>query len=374
MANPLTSLRKLGVSLVGDDGLLDSITSTILGSSPLDRMKALNAARAQGLEQAKSRAGLHKTAQDLETGDLTNEVTRTNLAQDKELFPENKRKLVIGNDKTEFDLNNDRQAEERRKQGVQAIGQTLGIAPEEAEKYVSKMHQLSDMGLEEFDEATLKRFGLPPELKFASKFIISLRQQDKQAEREMARIKLQQDREDSRETRADARVSRQGRADIDNLAKTIRGEQQFKDDVEATNRGELIQTIAKNYEKNPNAIDTQTAIVAFNKVIDSNSVVREAEFDRTGQMQSWIVQAKNALNKASRGGFTPDIIKELNNSVTPILAKIKERSESRFNAFRERAKYIDPEIPDSYLDAAFPEMKRGNQSNMSPTLRRFIQP
>ena len=108
---------------------------------------------------------------------------------------------------------------------------------------------------------------------------------------------------------------------------------------------EIASAIQRFNGAGDNAIGDQTKIIAYNKLLDPNSVVRESEFNRVGAAGGFEAEAQSLYNRFAQEGRLPAfILANLDEEV----AKLSEMAERDFlpifEFFRGRAEAfgIDP--------------------------------
>ncbi len=111
-------------------------------------------------------------------------------------------------------------------------------------------------------------------------------------------------------------------------------------DLEDINRSyKTLQSVYDTYKQGDTDVATtdQALVVAFQKMLDPGSVVREGEFDRTAQGQALLGRAQSYLGKLQAGGV--GITDKMRQDMVTVAAKIQE---GYMNDFKSQASfYID---------------------------------
>lgn len=313
-SNPLTMLRKLGTSLIGQDGLLTTAASTALGYSPMDRVKTRLAAQSEVQGQEKFKQEQDLAARRAEADRLALETNTYNLGRTKAV--------------------NAQADAERAAKGAQLAGAmvpgppnpdgspiispdaAIGMAEGKLTQYgLDKMSGQETMTPALANE--LKNLGMDPGVQVGEKFDTSQLDRALQAHNlnDATKARVQAAREaiaaraDQRDHMATTRTLNTYLDEQNRVAQSpqIRAGQQILASVLDTKAQvqNFLHARATGDEGTANQILAEAITVAFAKVRDPNSVVREGEVTRLLAQWGLADQAGNWLNKQIDGGVLP---------------------------------------------------------------------
>lgn len=354
--NPISSLRKLGVRLVGDDGLLTNAAARHIGLGPLEKAKMMTAAREQGLKEAASKQGLEKGALELEKGAQDLELEKLNytgkeISNDKDRFGLEQSRLaapiklkqdqasldstLVGNRKSEEELT---QAEEERAQRLSAVRYIRSKAgdpnftDEMAEELLSGSKALKDSGLTYFDTEV---GGVKPGIRDTDMARIAADAARAKMAEINANARLNQTQKMQEKANLAAEMSRYDR--VAREAKTLKSFPDYKAVLltknHVNNMNKAWDRIMSGDETNINAAG-QAIITEFNKILDPNSVVRESEFARSVQGQPLVERMKAFVQQHTVGGnLTPGVLRpfvDMANEFAELAAEYEEATAGKF--------------------------------------------
>lgn len=371
--NPITSLRKLGVRLVGDDGLLTNAATMHIGLGPLERAKMMTQAREQGLKEAASKQGLEKGALDLEKGaqDLelgTHTIEGKRLGNDKAKFDLEQNQLEaptklrhnvaiaegaeLGNARTKQIISDSDQADLAEEQAAKMIAEVRGVSIEKAKEYLGFTAGLKSRGLSYIEksvggvDAGIFDDQLPG--------LISADRRERRAQDSAER---QLNTQNAIQKRVDVANEFKREAAVALEAHRISQQQGYKEDGSVLSRVQAINAawapiaadVAAGRINNTNAAG-QAIITDFNKILDPASVVRESEFMRSVEGHPILEQMRAFWQKNAVGGIlTPNMLGDFVKLANQVAELAKVRRAKAAQSFRERLVDL-PGVSPEYIE------------------------
>jgi len=122
-----------------------------------------------------------------------------------------------------------------------------------------------------------------------------------------------------------------------------------------------MENLAKQAKTNPNA--AQGIITTFNRVLDENSAVREAEVNMTLQAGSLVDRFRNQSQKALTGTMTTEQVKNLIDAAKQIQMAALEGKQRIDQRFKQRAEAFG--VPSDLVITASPVSKNNAQQELS---------
>jgi len=375
MANPLTSLRKLGIKLVGDNGILDTVVASQYGFGPLAKQKLIDDAKKTALTEA-------TTMQNLEKGNLDMEGKRVDIAgnrqtndQNAQLFPSKLTQEQNQATKGGMEIEEGKREIELRNQTKTQLAKMLGVDEDKAEGLLSALTGINKSGNMLVNKDMSKEYDIPEGL--VDDRVVNLRAQDKQAERarnaqaaienrrisaDAARTKTLEDKAFEEATNEAHRI-KSSKPYQENLT-TINKIQQMNDGLRELQAGNVLKGSV-----------TPVLIMAFNKVLDPISVVRSEEYARTAEEQSMIRRVQGYAGSITQGSkIDQGTLEEIVYVANLIAKRSKEKQQEMFSNFKDAMKMrpLTSMLPDAYLERVMNigENKPNNGSALSPAAQR----
>lgn len=192
------------------------------------------------------------------------------------------------------------------------------------------------------------------------------RQAQSQAERRRADLQVDTaGRREERVLRTRARLAKQ----LESLdpAKAARERFEIESNLNATavKQSDSFLTVADAHDKivgvleNPDSpAAMQAAIIAFNKVLDPESVVRESEFGRTFSFQSLENRFKSFLERQQQGTVNEEVLRDLLEATDRLALAAAKTQKKRESQFTRRAKEMELSV-----DNVLPPQRAGSLSS-----------
>lgn len=365
MSNPLTALKKLGIRLVGDNGLLDTAAAAHYGLGPLAKQKMIDEARKTALTEATS-------IQDLEAGNLDMEGKRIDntgklqtQSQSQQLFPHELKQKEVNANKGQLELDDARLDAELRTKTKAQLAKILNVDEEEAEAYLNALGGINKSGNMIIDEEMGKKYDMKPGI--TDDRVVNLRAQDKRNE-------FQQIAEEGRERRrlaadANRNKSLEDKAfeEATNEAHRIKSSKQYQENVTALSKIEQMNDGLRELQMGRvlKGAVTPVLIMSFNKVLDPISVVRSEEYARTAEEQSLIRRVQGYKSSISEGSkIDQKTLEEITYVANLIAKRAKEKQKEMLDNFKGAMKLrpLTSILPDAYLDRVMNVSPTGNDS------------
>lgn len=366
--NPISSLRKLGIKLVGDNGLLSAAAMKSVGLGPLRQMDIINQAKQRGIKEATDIQGIDKTSLD-----MAGEEQRQD--QSAELQPGKVLDQDITNKTGQVDLDKKVQDEADRKTTAIQLAKILkengmDVTPEEADGYISALSGINRSGNMIISPDMHKQHpGIPQGLVPDETVRINAEdERTKRAEAVQRRlIEQYQSNQNRRSYKEDFQIHDRVKKEIADVTKNAG----YTSDTAALTKFGDIQSAYDNAVKaasvggtlNP---DTQIIINDFNKILDPASVVRESEFARSQLGESWYNNMIGLAQRVAQGGSLPlSVLKSYVDSVRVLSNNAKHRQEIAKQKVRAKIATVpgianNPDKIEAYMEANFGDYGSGD--------------
>lgn len=384
-SNPLTMLRKLGTSLIGQDGLLTTAASTALGYSPMDRIKTRLAAQSEVQGQEKFKQEQDLAARRAEADRLALETNTYNLGRTKTV--------------------NAQADAERAAKGAQLAGAMVPgppnpdgspiISPDAAigmaEGKLTQYGLDKASGQETMTPALaneLKNLGMDPGVQVGEKFDTSQLDRALQArnfnEATKARIQASRDAADARqiqrESSMDLRRQQLQNNIIGSISTALQSNEAYKKYVSVGAESNGLKTLLQNAETDPNGTSDIAIVNMFQRLADPGVAVREGDVALIQSAQGLIPRVANIADWVYAGNrLAPETRANMLRLIDPIVEARKRAAQETAQPFRIRAReagiHEDTVFPQGFfpsssgaapsgadpfaaLDAAFPRKKQ----------------
>lgn len=329
-------LRKLGTSLIGQDGLLTTAASTALGYSPMDRIKTRLAAQSEVQGQEKFKQEQDLAARRAEADRLALETNTYNLGRTKTV--------------------NAQADAERAAKGAQLAAALVPgppnpdgspiISPDAAigmaEGKLTQYNLDKASGMETMTQGfanELKNLGIDPGVQVGEKFDTSQMDKTLQAfnldEARKARIQASRESAANRALQRDTMSSYQ-RAQVNNqIADDYRKE--VAPMVVVTNAARRAETIADYIKSNPDAlgVGSEAVIADWERMLDPMSVIREGEFTRALSGTPYSARAEVLVQRivGNGGHLTTETLPQFVDMIRLASQYARERGSARYKDY-----------------------------------------
>jgi len=350
--NPLTQLRKLGIAIVGKDGILDTAAAAAHGFGPMAKVKLQEEARDRMLKEQRDQLGLQAAGLEVDQAKVGLDSSKFRSERDKINAPletegkvldnSGKQTRLIGdtleNANKGLDLRNKEEQDRIRRAAARFIAPSLGVTEDEAYAKVLANEEI-------FKADAGKRFD---------------RTEDRQDARNAAAIAAQE-RADIRRVEAERNRDKtfgfKTVQEINKIAQQTKTSARYRDDTNIEIKAQDMERLFNNFVNDPKnnsrgGVAVQAVINNFNKILDPASVVREGEYVRTVESLAAADRIKGFIEKLSRGNPIPLETMRLYVQDSKIIAKAaKERRQEAINSFKAQIKMI-PGIDDATIEEA----------------------
>lgn len=367
MSNPLTALKKLGIRLVGDNGLLDTAAAAHYGLGPLAKQKMIDEARKTALTEATS-------IQDLEAGNLNMEGKRIDNTgklqtqnQSQQLFPHELKQKEVNANKGQLELDEANRLITSRNKARPKFAKDLGANEDEVDGLLELMQEAHKAGKIKLPANVAKELGLDADT-YVDNSIVDLRGQNKRAEQQIRAIEAAERRAAARDKVRDQTRFDKIYGKADEISRNRTTDPQFRADKIVLQRVDDAMEVMDKLRNTANADPKgQYVITNFNKVMDAMSVVRETEYARTGERSPLVTQIDNILRKWGKGegGFNPDLLDEVMSVMKIAGDQAMARQEQELVDFKTRMRFHNDgiDLPEDFITATLPIHRRKNKSN-----------
>lgn len=367
MSNPLTALKKLGIRLVGDNGLLDTAAAAHYGLGPLAKQKMIDEARKTALTEATS-------IQDLEAGNLDMEGKRIDntgklqtQSQSQQLFPHELKQKEVNANKGQLELDEANRLITSRNKARPKFAKDLGANEDEVDGLLELMQEAHKAGKIKLPANVAKELGLDADT-YVDNSIVDLRGQNKRAEQQIRAIEAAERRAAARDKVRDQTRFDKIYGKADEISRNRTTDPQFRADKIVLQRVDDAMEVMDKLRNTANADPKgQYVITNFNKVMDAMSVVRETEYARTGERSPLVTQIDNILRKWGKGegGFNPDLLDEVMSVMKIAGDQAMARQEQELVDFKTRMRFHNDgiDLPEDFITATLPIHRRKNKSN-----------
>lgn len=375
MGNPLTSLRKLGIRLVSDGGLLDTVVAAHNGFGPMAKQKMIDDARKTAMTEA-------TTMQNLEAGKLNMEGTRIDNTgklqdqnQDALLFPhEFKQKEVTAN-KGQLELDETNRLIASRNKARPKFAKDLGANEDEVDGLLELMQEAHKAGKIKLPANVAKELGLDADT-YVDDSIVTLRGQDKRSEAQIRAMEAADRRAAEREKARDKTRFDKIYNKADEISRARSTDPTFRADKMVLQRIDDAEEVL-NAAKNSKNLDPtgQYIITNFNKVTDALSVVREVEYARTGERSPLVIKIDNMLRASGfkTGGFSPELLDEVMSVMKVAGDQAQARQDYEMSDFKTRMKFHNDgeDLPEEFMNATLP-IHRRKKKQVNPLVDQIL--
>lgn len=360
MQNPLTTLRKLGVSLVRGSGVLDGLAAARYGIGPLKELELVDQARKSAIDETRSIQGLQSGNLDIASKELGLKQGELNLQQDSELFPLTKHATELSNTAAQQKVDETSRQEELQKATIPILAKKFNIPESEVEATLNALKQAFSTGTVIDSPEAVKATGMPQGI-YDPDVVRLKAEKDRDARAQAVQAAIQARFEHSQKKtkiREDLQVHDRVKKEILDITKNVG----YTADTAALNKYKDIESayqhaVSQAAKGGSLNADTQIIINDFNKILDPASVVRESEYARSQMGNAWVARVQGIAQTIMHGGTLPlGVLKEYVDSVKIISSNARQRTNKAINHARAKIATVpgvDPDAIDAYIEANF---------------------
>lgn len=347
MANVLTSLRKLGVQLVGDDGLLTNAAMVKLGMGPMKQYDMVTKAREVANTERKDAEDILTQEANRDYNAVYRKESLENLQSLQDTRGETQKRAQLANAETERQNNIREQAEIRRAQaeGFVKPDGTVDLEAFRAKTAADEMEDkiLDAQGYVRVDPETAAQYskrgyniGFDPKRGVAKKTAIAAADKFLNADSALNRTNLT----------VNAGGDRAENAYKASHLKLFRAE--TKNEETAINNAEIALAALQPFEGKmlDNVARENIAVMLFQKGLDPSSVVRNEEYARLLIGSPLVDTIKQTFAAIKLGGQVPDrTVREAVRGLQLMAKLARERQKRMAESFAEDSNTSGYPIP-----------------------------